>query len=122
MTKPRLLIVDACTVIELHEIGLWAAVASNFEVTVTETVRDEAGHYLKDDEKIPIELGTEVQVVAVSAKESADFRARFSVGYIADLHPGETDSLVLLFQTQDSIICSSDAIVFKVLGALGEGD
>src|SRR5260370_34368389 len=71
---------------------------------------------------VPIELSSEVEVVAVSANAAAEFRARFSPSYIADLHPGETDSLVFLLQTQNAVICSSDAIVFKVLGCLGEGD
>jgi hypothetical protein len=122
MAKHRLLIMDTCTVIELHEIGLWAAVLKNFDVTLTETVRDEADHYKVDDERVPVVLSGDINVVSITASESAAFRAKFLPRYIESLHAGETDSLVLLFKTQDHLICSSDAIVFKVLGCLNEAD
>jgi hypothetical protein len=122
MARPRLLIVDTCTVIELHEIGLWNAVLANFDVTVTETVQEEARQCTIDGETVLIELGYNVSVVSISASDSAALRARFLPRYIEALHPGETDSLVLLLRTQDHVICSSDAIVYKVLGCLNEGD
>src|SRR5690348_15837797 len=107
MPRPRLLIVDTCTVIELHEIGLWNAVLVNFDVTVTETVRNEASHCTVDGETVPIEMGSGVNIVDISASDSEAFRARFLPRYIEDLHSGETDSLVLLLRTRDHVICSS---------------
>ena len=60
MARPRLLILDTCTVIELHEIGLWNAVLASFQVAVTETVSDEASHCEIDGEMVPIQLGEAV--------------------------------------------------------------
>src|SRR5262249_16592179 len=105
MGRPRLLIVDACTVIELHEIGLWGAVLATLKVPGREPVRDEASHCQIDGETVPIDLGPDVTVVSVSASQAASFRAQFNPSYVADLHPGEADSLVYLLQTRDFVIC-----------------
>jgi len=122
MAKPRLAILDACTVIDLHQLGLWNLVASRYEVLVTETVAAEADYFVENGITFPINLGASAAVVSIGAGAVARLRARFRPFYREMIHDGEAESLALLQERPDAVICSSDAIVFKALGALNDGD
>ena len=59
-------------------------------------------------------------MVEVDAAQLKAFLNRFDPVYFGEMDPGETESLAYLISSNDPcLICSSDAIVFRVLGCLG---
>lgn len=119
------LVFDANIVIALFHHGLWQAVVSRCELFLAETVIDEAdffedqsGRECRIDLQPDIEAGR-IRVFAVSAREVAAFRDRFDPVYARKLDDGETESLVFCLREDEPYrLCSSDAIVFKVLARL----
>ncbi|MDP7016040.1 MAG: hypothetical protein QGG36_09590 [Pirellulaceae bacterium] len=64
-----------------------------------------------------------VRVFDVSATELKAFRDQFDSLYLGDLDDGEAESLAYLTkQTDDFLISSGDAIVYRVLGNLSRRD
>ena len=67
--------------------------------------------------------GRNVTVFETDSAEIGQFRLRFDPSYLEKLDPGETEALVKLESLpRDSRLCSADAIVFKVLAALGRDE
>jgi len=64
-----------------------------------------------------------VQTFEVSPSDLKRFRDQFDPLYLGDLDDGEAESLAFMFgQAQEFLICSGDAIVFRILGSLNETD
>jgi hypothetical protein len=119
-------LLDANVVIELHRLGLWNAVLERCEVILARTVIDESQFYAGEEEDVAIDWGPDlpkIVVVDLEASEIKRFRDRFSPLFLEKLDAGETESLAFLTSTDEpGFICSSDAIVFRVLGALRMGE
>jgi hypothetical protein len=125
MTRLRCLVFDANVVIALFERGLWQAVLSRCELVLAQTVVGEADFYVDHDGvRHTIDLQPDidagrVRVVSIGATRVAAFQARFDPLYVQKLDPGETESLVFcLAEGQEYLLCSSDAVVFRVLAQL----
>jgi hypothetical protein len=133
MPKFELLLLDAGVVIGLHELGLWREIVDRCHVTITQTIVDETQYQLSTDPAeiqerlIPdaIDLQAEIQRGKIQCKDVPldkirQFKKIFDPSYFDRLDPGEVESLALLFESEQKwLICSADAIVFKVLGRLG---
>ena len=125
MTRLRCLVFDANVVIALFERDLWQAVASRCGLVLTETVVDEADFYIDATgirhtiDLQPDVAAGRIRVESIGATRIAAFQARFDPLYMQKLDPGETESLVFcLDEGEECHLCSSDAVVFRVLAQL----
>ena len=123
MKKLRFLVLDANIVIKLFELGLWRQLCDRSEIVLADTVvAEEVQFYLDEQgERQEIDLSHDVRdrrvlVVSVGVDTLKRFLDRFDPVYAERLDPGEKESLAHLFSSDDPcVICSSDAIVFRVL-------
>jgi hypothetical protein len=127
-SRPKLLILDATTVIELHELGLWDLFLKRYEVHLSRIVAEEEVRFFHGeevDQQIDLSSyaeGGQITVFDVTASDLSELRDRFDVIYAEKLDDGETESLVYLLHHPEFRICSADKIVFKVVGRLGLSD
>lgn len=129
MPKLKLLILDANVVIYLHQQRLWKVVLESCDVHLSRIVADqEVRFYDGPVAQEVIDLGPDIasgacQVFDVDASDLKRFRDQFDLSYLGDLDDGEAESLAFMFSVEgDHTISSADAIVFRVLGNLGQGD
>lgn len=129
MQKFRLLLLDANIVIRLHELGLWKKVIEACAITLTSTVAYDEASFWEDDygAKYYFDLTQDIEKGKIDCKEVSlsqieIFKQKFDPSYLERLDPGEAESLTFLVGSDEEwLISSSDAIVFKVLGLLGQG-
>jgi hypothetical protein len=129
MKKFRLLLLDANVVIELFRQGIWERLIEACNVHLAHTVTTEA-HFYEDDlgARHDFDLGQwsragKITVFDVMPSELTTFRAQFDPTYFEKLDPGETESLAYLVNSKDTcLVCSADAIVYRVLGNLNRGE
>jgi hypothetical protein len=128
MPKLKLLILDAGAVIHLHELGVWQQVVDTCDVHLSEIVaNDEVLFQPGDDDKYgePIDLqpligSGKIQIFNVAPSDVEAFRNKFDPAYLGDLDAGEAESLAYMHKSSDDyIISSGDAIVYRVLGNIG---
>lgn len=126
--KFRLLLLDAGIVIALHELKLWDQAVEKCEIILPETVVNEAkfsmaGEYAEDIDLEPDTRAGRIKVVTAGTAELDAFLAQFGPAYLERLDPGETEALAyLIAHAETCLLCSADAIVFKVLGRLHRGE
>jgi len=126
MKKFRLLLLDANVVIYLFEIALWDKLVERCAVLLSRIVAErEAQFFEKDDgEKVYFDLqpyiaDNRISVIDASVADIKAFRDLFDPVYLSRLEDGESESLAYLIQSPERcLICSADAIVFRVLGLL----
>lgn len=125
MKRLRFLLLDANVVIELFELGLWESVIDKCEILLARTVVEKEAEFFFDDEgQHAIDLSQEIKsnritVVEVQASELRRFLSQFDPLYLERLDPGEAESLAYLVSSEDPcLLCSSDAIVLRVLAQL----
>jgi hypothetical protein len=123
------LILDANIVIWLFAQGLWNAVVEHCELILSETVIDEADYFVDNtgaERNIDVRPDIDsarIKTVSLSSGEIASFRARFDPLYVQKLDDGETESLCFCLQQDLPYrLCSSDAIVFKVLSLMDRSE
>lgn len=126
MPKFDLLILDAGIVIKLFELGLWDRVVSTSNVHLSRIVAEQEADFHSpkpfSPHGQPIDLKADIaagrcHIFECSLGEIRKFRANFDANYAADLDPGEAESLTWLFnQPAEHLICSGDAIVYRVIG------
>lgn len=127
MAKPGLVLLDANVIIYLFEIRAWDLLVSKCNVVLARTVLGEVDFYIDASgvqhriDLQPYEDDKQFSVVDVLPSELDAFRNTFSTEYLEKLDPGETESLVYLLANRThpgfQFLCSSDKIVFRVLGA-----
>jgi len=127
----KAVILDANVVIKLHELGIWQQVCQRCDIYLAETVLSESLYYwdgAKRQQRIDEQtLRQQVRYVFhATPADVQDFLSCFRTDYQERLDPGELESLCWLVNGKnlpsDLYICSSDAIVFRVLGWLNRGD
>jgi hypothetical protein len=127
MLKSQLLLVDTNIIIYTHEIDIWPLLIKKCPIALTSAVQDESrfwvdhkgNHYSIDlnediNNKKVVFLDVPLSSINILCK-------MFGPTYLDRMDIGETDSLAFLYENKDKDvhICSSDSIVFKVLGSLG---
>ncbi len=129
MKTLRFLLLDANIVIELHRLQLWDTFVRRCEVLLPSTVVElEAKffHGRDSDEQIDLTPHVEqdlVKQVQADAAEVQAFLKRFTPDYLGAMDPGESELLTYLTLSDDPCLaCSSDAIVFRILGRLNLGE
>jgi hypothetical protein len=121
------LILDACVVIQLHELGRWQQVVDQCDIHLSEIV---ARHEVRFDDAngTRINLMSAIQsnaitLFSVNASKIHAFRTRFDDSYLGVLDDGEAESLAYLFDAKnDFLIASADKIVYRILGNMHRGD
>ena len=118
-------------VIRLHELGIWEHLRDRCEIYLSRIVAEKEVLFQPGDEDEygeDIDLSSDisngrVQVFDVTAGELKVFREQFDSLYLGDLDDGEAESLTYMMRQSDEFLISSgDAIVFRVLGNLGRGN
>lgn len=131
MPKLKLLILDAGVVIRLHELGIWNQVRDLCDVHLSRIVVEvevlfqpaDQGEYGEDIDLSPDITTGRVTVFDVTVSELKSFLGQFDAIYLGDLDDGEAESLAFLTKQSDEFVISSgDAIVYRVLGNLGRRD
>ena len=128
MKKLRFLLLDANVVIELFELRLWPQIIERCEVLLAETVVNEARYCEAGEEQRRIDVSQDIQenrvtVVQVETSAIEAFRGQFDPTYFERIDPGEAESLAYMLLSKDPcFLCSSDAIVFRILGRLNRGE
>ncbi len=123
MSRLKLLILDACVVIQLHEMNCWDLILQRCDVFLSEIVaklevRFDDANGIRINLNPAIQAGS-IQVFAVEKKKVDGFRDQFDAEYLKLLDDGEAESLALLFASRDDyMISSADRIVYRVLGNL----
>jgi hypothetical protein len=118
----KLCLLDANVVIYLHQLGLWGMILSRFEVFLASTVCAEALFWIDEqgqEQTIQLTAGTYTEISA-SATELIKLKEQFSG---LQIDAGELESLAWLLSSradEQCQTCSSDAVVFKVLGSMSE--
>jgi hypothetical protein len=129
MKRYPCLVLDANIVIWLFAQGIWNSVVERCELILSQTVIDEADYFV-DGEGVergidlqPDIAASRIRVVSVPSSGIASFRSRFDALYVQKLDDGETESLVFCLQEGEPCsLCSSDAIVFKVLALMDHSE
>lgn len=127
MSRLKLLILDACVVIQLHEMGRWDEVLQRCDVHLSEIVAHREVRF-DDANGVRIDLSAAIAAGAVTTfsvpeEEIQAFRKRFDADYLGVLDDGEAESLAHLFASKDVyLISSADRIVFRVLGNLHKSE
>ncbi len=130
MKKSRFLLLDANVVIKLSELGIWKQIIERCEILLAETVVEQEAEFFfdEDGEQHAIDLSEDIRshrvsMVKVDVRALRTFLDRFDPVYADALDPGELESLAYLFDSDDPCtVCSSDAIVFRVLGRLSRSE
>jgi hypothetical protein len=123
VSKLKLLILDACVVIQLHEMKCWDLVLQRCDVFLSEIVANVEVRF-DDANGVRIDLGPaitagSIHLFSVEKKNIERFREQFDAEYLELLDDGEAESLAYLFATRDEyMISSGDRIVYRVLGNL----
>jgi hypothetical protein len=110
--------------LEAFRVGAWTALISKFNILVSETIVAETLWYTDSrGVKKPIDLAhyiknKQIQSFDISMKDLKHFVGKYDPAYQDRLDLGELSLLCYLFQQDGSnmLICSGDAIVFKILG------
>lgn len=126
MKRLSLLLLDANVVIHLFELGLWDKVIEHCDVHLARTVADDECRFYEDDDgqrtDIDLSLDVSARRVTIVEMQQADmnvFLSQFDPVYLEKLDPGEAESLAYLLKTsEETLFCSADKIVFRVLGNL----
>ena len=126
MKKLRFLLLDANAVIKLFELGCWKQLIEKSEILLAEMVVEQEARFFVDEEgeQHPIDMSEDIgskriSVVKVDTGVLGSFLEQFDPVYAEGLDPGELESLAYLFDSDDPCtVCSSDAIVFRVLARL----
>ncbi len=128
MKKFQFLLLDAGPIIKLFELGKWDDFIEKCDVTISQTVANEAKYASQDYEDICIDLEPYkeqelVTIIDLEASKVKAFYDKFNLQYKAIVHSGEKESLAfLLGSSEDWKLCSTDQAVFRVLGLLGKGE
>ena len=126
MKKFQLLLLDAGPVIKLFEMGLWDRIIEKCDITITRTVAEKEVIFVQKDsgkeyiDLIPYE-NKGLKIIDVSPKIVSDFFGKFDLCYQPIIDDGEKETLAFLADSPEKwIVCSSDAIVYKILANLNK--
>lgn len=119
--RSRLLLIDTCVVIEAHRLDVWQALLSQWQVILPETVVGEAILVAREFDDFDLRLEHEIeegliQSPSLDASSLKIVMARCPP-FPGKIDAGELECLAFLLEDADesSLICSSDAVVFRYL-------
>ena len=120
--KSRLLLIDTCVIIEAHWLDIWPAIISQCRVAVPETVVGEAIQVAREYDDLNLRLETEIaegliESPALPASDLLIVKEK-RPPFPGQIDAGELECLACLLKDEQgaSLVCSSDAVVFRYLG------
>jgi hypothetical protein len=128
MKKYQFLLLDAGPIIKLFELGIWDAFIEKCAVTISKTVADEAKWASGESEDVRIDLSSyeqkgQIQVIDLDVSLLKTFYDQFDLHYRAEIDDGEKEILAFLCNSKEKwLACSSDHVVFRILGLVGKSD
>lgn len=121
--RSRLLLIDACVILEAYLLEVWYPLVNECRVAVPETVVNETiqegRHFDEFDIDIEKQIASDqIEVPSLDASDLQIVRDTCGPKFMWEVHAGELECLACLLndQTNNSVICSSDAVVFRYLG------
>ena len=108
MSRLKLLILDACVVIQLHELGRWQQVVDQCDIHLSEIVaRREVKFDDTNGTRIDLEPAIQsnaITLFSIEALRVEAFRSRFDDSYLGVLDDGEAESLAYLFDAKSHFL------------------
>jgi hypothetical protein len=120
--RSRLVVIDTCVILEAHRLDVWHAVTSQWQVIIPEGVAGEALRVAREFDDIHLRLETEIEegLVTSPSLPASDLRVVLAAcpQFPGVIDAGEMECLAQLLKdtTGKSLVCSSDAVVFRFLG------
>jgi len=126
MKKFQFLLLDAGPIIKLFELGIWDEFIKRCNVSISQTVANEARWASQELEDIRIDIETyknKINIFDIEPSLAKSFLDKFNESYKAEIHAGEKETLAFLCDSPEQyLLCSGDKAVYKVLGLLGRGE
>jgi hypothetical protein len=126
MKKFQFLLLDAGPIITLFELGIWDEFLKRCDVSISQTVADEAKWASQEFEDVRIDLESykdKVNIFDIEPSLAKSFLDKFNELYKAIIHAGEKETLAYLCNSSEQyLLCSGDKAVCQVLGLLGRGE
>ncbi len=126
MKKFQFLLLDAGPIIKLFELRIWNEFLKRCDVSISQTVANEAKWASQEFEDVIIDLESykdKIDIFDIEPSFAKSFLDRFNELYKAIIHAGEKETLAFLCSSPEKcLLCSSDKAVFQVLGLLGKGE
>ncbi|MFA7578457.1 MAG: hypothetical protein WC002_10370 [Candidatus Muiribacteriota bacterium] len=127
MKKLKLILIDACCIIELFKTKKFEIILDNFHVYISETVLNETKYYRINNEKFEINLNQyisseKIKILNASSIELDKLTKKIPKGYfwsVGSQDLGEMESLTILEQNKDYKFCTIDQIALKVAVIIG---
>jgi hypothetical protein len=120
--RSRLVVIDTCVILEAHRLDVWHAVTSQWHVIVPEGVVGETLRVAREFDDIHLRLEAEIEegLIASPSLPASDLGVVLAAcpQFPGVIDAGEMECLAHLLKdtTGASVVCSSDAVVFRFLG------
>lgn len=128
-TKPKLFLLDAVVVIELHRLGLWTDVVERAEVFLPSIVAMRESQYWKGDDGTTQSINLEqdaglgrIRVIEADAAEMSNTLDAFDVVMQQSIDPGELEALTILRRWDEPAppsFCTADYKAIEATCLLG---
>jgi len=128
MKRFTFLLLDTGQIIKLFELGIWDSFIKKCDVTISQTVANQASYASRENKDIHIDLKHPqeqglIEIIEVEPSVVKTFYEKFNLYYKADIHDGEKETLAFLDNSSENWrVCSADGAVFRVLGLLGRAE
>jgi len=129
MKKFQFLLLDAGPIIELFRQGIWDEFVQRCDITLAQTVVEEAKWASQKFEDVRIELEPDetegaIRVFDLELSKFDSFLKTFGQQLKQiDIHSGEKETLAFLYDsTENWRVCAADKAVFRFLGMTGKGE
>lgn len=110
MEKFQFLLLDAGPIIKLFELRIWDEFIKRCDVTISQTVANEAKWASQEFEDIRIDLEAykdKVNIFDIDPSSAKSFLDRFNELYKAGIHAGEKETLAFLCDSPEKwLLCS----------------
>jgi len=124
MKKFQFLLLDAGPIIKLFELSIWDEFLERCDVSISQTVANEAKWASQEFEDVRIDLEAykdKINIFDIDPSLAKSFLDKFNKLYKAIIHAGEKETLAFLCDSSEKwLLCSGDKAVYQVLGLLGK--
>ena len=126
MKKFQFLLLDAGPIITLFGLHIWDEFLKRCDVSISQTVANEAKWASQEFEDIRIDLESykdQINIFDIDPSLAKSFLDRFDEIYKTGIHDGEKETLAFVCNSPERwLLCSGDKAVYQVLGLLGRGE
>jgi len=127
-STPKIILLDAQAIIDLHSWTLWKRLTHNCEVGVSSIIRQESRFYKNaQGHKLPIDLQPDIEAskvlqIEVASEKMKALVKKLNPAFLPALDEGELEAIAFLFGLEPKdpyYFCTADGLAIKCLGALG---